>query len=100
MEQCIPEFVIQLREWASAGRTPSQLYDGLRLAVGDDAHMLTVIRYFQLAFHLDLHDVKPFVTFTKAGTTPIADRAFLDRLVSAAIERQRPAWAGRIGCTA
>lgn len=92
MEQLDFTLIQRLRSMVLDGLSPSVMFKTLKGRLGDETHILTILHYFQQAFCLDLSEVKPFASLSRAGTKEVHDEAFLDELVMPAIIKHQLEW--------
>jgi len=68
------------------------MFRTLKQRLGEEAHILTIIHYFQEAFCLTLSEAKPFAALSRNETREVKDERFLDELVLPAIAKHQAQW--------
>ena len=86
--------IIRLRLMAQAGRSPSELVRDLKVCLGADTHIVTLLDYFRQAFCLTLAEAKPLAALSRNEQRDVEDEALFDELLAPAILTHRASWEG------
>jgi len=68
------------------------MFQELKRSLGNEAHIVTVLKYFRQALGLTLADVKPIAALSRNELREIEDAAIVDELLSPAILKHRADW--------
>jgi hypothetical protein len=62
--------------------------------LGEETHILTLLKYFRQAFHLTLAEAKPIAALSRNEQREVEDESLLDELLAPAILKHRSDWEG------
>lgn len=89
MDQLDPTLLASLRSMARQGRSPSEMLRTLKRSLGEETHILTLLKYFRQAFDLTLAEVKPIAALSRQKPREVEDEALLNELLLPAIRKHR-----------
>jgi hypothetical protein len=92
MEQLDQALIETLRSMARQSRSPSEMFQVLKLGLGNEAHIVTILKYCRQALGLTLADVKPIAALSRNEPREIEDVALVNALLSPAILKHRADW--------